>query len=403
MAKTWEKQETIALLKRILIEHGENISGAKYDSLTIDKPNTTTLRRMFGTWEEAKRQALPDATTINKNYLLKQNQQLMERLEAQRNITQVFIDNCLAEITKKQFKPIKVPSRITTKENLDFHAMRSDAQVGQYLDSAHVQGLSHYSADTYQERVTKWTEKVIKFKRQDQTSLGLNKLVIHHLGDQVEGENIFKGQSFYLDLSLTEQLFFSVEVETNSLLRLAQVFPEIEVFCVIGNHGRPGQKGENHNRTNFDYIFYRCLQTATANQKNIKVYVSESPTMIVQHGSFIFLLNHGDQAKSWNGIPYYGLERMFRKLPDLYNMIIHYELCGHHHQASNLVDRIIMNGCLPGGSEYSINTMGLTSIPSQKIFYFHPSKGINRESNLYLDSAVKLEKDKNGIFTKYTK
>jgi hypothetical protein len=139
-----------------------------------------------------------------------------------------------------------------------------------------------------------------------------------------------------------------------------------------------------------------------ASQKNISVYISDSPSMVIQEGNFISLLNHGDMAKSWNGIPYYGLDRQFRKLHELYNMVINYEFVGHHHTASNLADRIIMNGCLPGGSELSINKMGVSSPPSQKIFYFHPEHGINRESNLYLADPVKLEPDKNNIFTKYS-
>jgi len=304
-------------------------------------------------------------------------------------------------MAKCRFQPAKIPRKEQSKENLESHALRSDAHVGEYLDAKWVQGISHYDANTYKERAEKWAEKMILFRDQDKRSLGLNKLVLNFLGDQCGGESIYKGQAFYLDLHLVDQLFFSIEVETNCILALAQVYPEIEIFCVLGNHGRVGVPGQHSRRTNFDYLFYHGLKTALVQQKNVKVYISESPSMIVAHGKFIFLLNHGDAAKSWMGIPYYGLERMFRRLPGLYNMMIHYELCAHHHQPASIADKVFLNGSMVGGSDLSINRMGLTNLPSQKLFYFHPEKGINRESNLYLAKPVVLEPDESGIYTAY--
>ena len=395
-------EQLLEAFKNILLQRGEEISANTYDNLGIPRPSRKTLQRRTGLpWSELKASVLPDTTDAKRMHLVRQNKDLFGKLEKQRDIAQVFIDNCLAGMDKISFHPAKIPKKLKTKENLECHALRSDAHVGEYIDAEWVQGISHYDSETYKKRVDRWVQKLILFRTQDHVSLGLNKLVLYYLGDQVTGENIFRGQPFYLDLSLTDQLFYSLEVETNSILALASEYPEIEIFCVLGNHGRPGMKGQNHHKTNFDYIFYRALQKALERQKNVKVFVSESPSMLVQNGRFIFMLNHGDNAKGWNGIPFYGLERMFRRLPGLYDMIINYELVAHHHQPANLSDKILMNGSLVGGSDLSINKMGLTNLPSQKIFYFHHEKGINRESNLYLADAVKLEPDKNGIFTAY--
>ena len=390
--------------KSILDAVGYEISVNDYEKLDIEnKPSRKTLAKRFGnkSWDELKEMVSPELKNVSNKYLAIQNKTLLRQLEQERNKTKIFEENFLAEISKVSFKSFPIPKAEKTKENLEFHAMRSDAQVGERTDSYSVQGISHYDIATYKKRLAKWIEKIMIFREQDKGNLGLNKLVIHHLGDQVEGEGIFKGQAFYLDASLFNQLFISVEQEASALITLAQVFPEIEVYAVDGNHGRPAGKGENHKDTNFDRIFYMCLKKWCENQINIKVYISESPTMLIQHGDFVFALNHSDSCKSWNGIPFYGLERMVRRLPDLYGMIIHYYLGGHHHQSANITDKILMNGCFPGGSDLAINRMSINSIPSQKIFYFHPKYGINRESNLYLDEVVKLKADKNRIFTSY--
>lgn len=378
-----------------------------YDKYPLFKKETKTTcndesyRRQVRKEAHLKRKKDFIESPLGHKHLVNQNRELKASLNKATDISSVILDHCTAEIAKMIIKPVKIPQKINSKENLECHLMRSDAQVGQYTDEAWTQGISKYNAEIYKERVEKLAEKVNIFKEQDKTSLGLNKLVIYHLGDQVEGELIFKGQPHSLDLSGVDQLFYSVEVESNFLLAMASIFNEVQVFMVPGNHGRAAKKGEGHPRTNFDYIFYRTLQITLKNQPNIQLFVSESPSLLVEQGKFLFLLNHGDNAKGWNGIPYYGLDRAARRVNDLYGMVINYNLCGHHHTPCNLADHIIMNGCLPGGSDLSVNRLLSASRPSQKMFYFHPEFGINRESNLYLAEPVRLRPDINGIFTSY--
>ena len=391
---------------------GLDISANNYDRLhnkETEPPRKTMERRTGVSWSKLKEWAAtgnlptPGEPDTNDRFaaILSENQRLGKSLSKARDISQVIIDCCLTEIAKLKIAPVQIPRRETATENLEFHLMRSDAQVGQYTDARWVQGVSRYDSQIYECRVNKLAEKVSLFREQDHRSLGLNKLVVYHLGDQVEGEGIFKGQPFAIDLPGVEQLFHSLRVEAGFVLFLASIFPEVEIFCVPGNHGRPGRKGDNHPKTNFDYVFYRLLQMTLERQENVKVYVSESPSMLVRQGEFNCLLNHGDNATSWNGIPYYGLDRVAKRVHELYGMVINYNFCGHHHTPCNLADRVIMNGCLPGGSDFSVNRLTVATRPSQKIFYFDKDHGINRESNLYLAEPVKMEADENGIFTAY--
>jgi len=136
---------------------------------------------------------------------------------------------------------------------------------------------------------------------------------------------------------------------------------------------------------------------------NIKVYVSESPLMLVQHGQFTFSYSHGDNVKSYMGIPFYGLDRMVKKITSMFNKYIHYFCVGHFHDPASLSDNIFINGTMVGGSNLSINRMNTLSVPSQKMFYFDLEKGVNRETNLYLEDLTELTPDKNNIFTPYLK
>ena len=392
-----------------IVSQSRTMSSVEYDKLdVIDKPSRRHLcRELNMSWDSLRQLALresPQPETPQQTYqiMVRQVDQYRRQAEKARDMGQVIYDACVSNILSLKFEPVKVPKSTKTSDNLEFHLLRSDAQVGQVTDDAWCQGLAKYNADLYEERVMELLKKIMLFKQQDEASLGLNKLVIYHLGDQVEGEGIFRGQAFALDLAGVDQLFKSVEVEGKFLSTLSGVFTEIEVFCVPGNHGRPAGKGDNHPKTNFDYIFYHILALSLKDQPNIKFYISNSPSLLVQNGKFLFLLNHGDAAKGWSGIPFYGLDRMSKRYDQLYGMIIDYNLCGHHHTPCNLADKVIMNGCLPGGSDLSVNRLAAASRPSQKCFYFHPEYGINRESNLYLADSVQLTADPSGVFTSYS-
>jgi len=190
----------------------------------------------------------------------------------------------------------------------------------------------------------------------------------------------------------------------NVILGLAAEFNKVEIFAVQGNHGRPSEKGSNHYLTNFDYILYRIMQLMLRPQTNVKMYVSESPEMVVRNGDFNFHLSHGEHVRSYSGTPYYGMDRKYRKLSGLYNMIIDYQLQGHFHSPAQLSEHIIVNGSMVGGDDLSINQLSVATLPSQKLFYFHQKHGINRMSDLFLDTKPSLKVDDlSGVYTPHVK
>jgi len=300
-------------------------------------------------------------------------------------------------------KPVKPGARKGHKLQLEFHAIRSDEQAGALVTALDTSGIGGYDLDIYVERLNRWADKIITFKAQDQASLGLNKLVIHRLGDWLEGESIYPGQAFHIDAPIVDVIYNTVlPHEREVMLRLASHFETIEQFCVQGNHGRAGKKGDHHWRTSFEYMTYRTMQLMLENQKNVKTYVSDSIAMLVQHGDFIFCLDHGASLKSSYGVPYYSMDRTYKALPNLYNMMVDLLLVGHRHTPSNLADQVIMNGSMMGGNPLSVNDMKVATRAGQDIFYFDLHHGINRKSTLHLEDRPRLTPDVNRILTPYT-
>jgi hypothetical protein len=220
------------------------------------------------------------------------------------------------------------------------------------------------------------------------------------LGDWLEGECIYPGQAFYIDMPVVDMMYQVVlPHEREVLRRLASHFETIEQFCVQGNHGRAGKKGDHHWSTSFERILYLTLSAMMQDQKSIKTFVSDSIAMMVQHGAYNFVLDHGAHLQSNYGVPYYSMDRTYKALANLFGMRVDLLLLGHRHTPSNLADQVLMNGSMMGGSDLSVNKMKVATRASQKIFYFDAEHGIHRESNIYLEPALDLQPDTHGIFT----
>lgn len=338
--------------------------------------------------------------------LLDQNQRLQADLTKERDKTGLLIAALETAMQKYRISPVKVPKQertYKTKEAQDFFALFSDSQIGEVVESEAVQGLSSYNFKIFQRRLNNWVHSILKFRHQDKKALGLNKLVLNFLGDNVEGETIYRGQAFYIDINLFDQVFEGSVKVAEAIRTLASVFPQIECYGICGNHGRPGKKGEHHAKTNFDRFFYAFLSMALRDQTNVKFYTSDGPFMIVRHHRHRIAMIHGHEAQSWMGIPYYGLDRVQMRLKGMFGGLnINLLLCGDKHDPAILHEAIIMNGSFVGGSNFSINTLLLNSVPSQRIFYLDPEWGAHRHTSMWLDEAPKIEEDENRILTPYT-
>lgn len=369
------------------------------------RKNTQNNKKPVDAIKEHERTNIPKNGHIydpNTPVLLDRIQKISDALRSERDKTTHIVNACISSINSLKFNKVKRPILPKQKSlNLDMHVLRSDAQVGSRVDPQFTSGLGKYDWKTYVSRLERLTQKIFMFHEQDHKALGLKRLISPQLGDQVEGELIFPGQSYTLELPLVDQVFQSVEVEVNRFwLPLSEIFDNIELFCVIGNHGRQGRKGDGSERTNWDYVYYRCLkQILETSTTHVKVHVSESPIMLVEHGKYLFCYKHGDDVQSWMGVPYYGLDRSVNKTSRMFNRVMDYTCVGHFHQPGNLSDTIFINGTMVGGSSLSINKMACSGRPSQEMFYFDNNHGINRKSTIYLADRIEMIADNNGILT----
>jgi len=336
--------------------------------------------------------------------LLSENARLSKRLQNREADAKNVVRACLARVDRMKFYPLKgkqLPLRVDARQEQEFHGMLSDIHYGEEVLTKETMGIGAYNKEICLRRMNKWQEKIVKFQEQDRLYHGLNELVLFVVGDIAAG-NFYPKQPWELDMNEIEQIFFAIEDLGSRLRELRTHFTHISVYWVPGNHRWNSKKDQAHWTWLPDFLIGRSLQMLLRNIEGIEFYISNSPKMVVQRGKKLFCLGHGQDARSFVGIPYYGIDRVYRRLANLTKVLIDYYLIGHFHEAANLSGgAIFINGCVPGGSQLSINRMNVTSLPSQKIWMFHPREGVNRESNLWLDKAPELEADERGILTPY--
>ena len=96
-----------------------------------------------------------------------------------------------------------------------------------------------------------------------------------------------------------------------------------------------------------------------------------------------FLQQHGHEIRSWNSVPYYGMNRMISNLNALEATrggTLHYICLGHFHGHAELPHasgEMFVNGSLIGGTEFSINALGKSDSPRQLLLGVHPETGVS--------------------------
>lgn len=290
----------------------------------------------------------------------------------------------------------------------------SDTQIGSCVLPERLGGLAHYNWDVFLHRIEEYKRGVNSIVNEHlRLSYPINTAVVMLLGDLIENEVTFPNQMAHIDLDLTSQIFNGA-LQIAELIRwLAAQFKHVRVLAIPGNHGNV--KGTTMNA---DYIAYIMMAQALAAQPNVEFMVSETYYLgfyIDKNQDYLdfkghdrvwnFLMTHGHQAKSYNSLPFYSLERLVRRYSSMTGILWDKLFVGHHHQdVPGPRNAWAINGSWVGGTEYSQEKMQGNDQPCQRIWGFHPKRGLTWTYSIDLDKEMRLEMraNDNGVYTPVT-
>lgn len=243
-----------------------------------------------------------------------------------------------------------------------------------------------YDSSVCEERIERYADKIIQLTNIQRADHPVNEIRIWALGDIVEGELIFPGQSFLVDGGLYRQVTVDgPRIISKFINRMLENFEKVTFVGVIGNHGAIGGRSRRDHdpETNADRMLYRIVQLMYEKEKRIKFHIPDGRGdrnwyAIDKIGNYRCLLLHGDQFS--------GLSTMYSFQKKVYGWkvgAIQEEFddvyCGHFHTPTKMTFNTVqfrISGSPESTNTYAMESLAAIGQPSQPLMFVHPEKGI---------------------------
>jgi len=262
----------------------------------------------------------------------------------------------------------------------------SDWHAYEVVSSERVRGFNEYNADVMGRRVRRVVDahRSIKARMERGGGWAFQRLVLGLNGDFMSG-TIHEVERHSDAPNVVMAAYGTGLVLAQAIRDLAQDYPAVECFCSSGNHGRlpDARRMQQKDPTrSWDTLIYLIAREHLRATSHIRWFIPDSYSVAFEVEGWRFLQTHGHDVKSWNSIPFYGINRLMANLNALEasrGTPFHYALLGHFHNASNMEAasaEYFVNGSLIGGTEFSVQGMGRADTPKQMMLGVHPEHGV---------------------------
>lgn len=270
----------------------------------------------------------------------------------------------------------------------------TDLHIGEIVRSRDVRNRNEYNLDIARRRLEYWHDSILEYGRRNKTGV----LKIPMLGDLVNGELHHQGFDVNNEVGAIVQQMITVQWLKVLLQSFAKNFEFVEIYNVVGNHGRSPKQRFMPNydfQNNFDYAVVDYLEHMFSNYENVVFNNSMDIYNVMQLGDKRAILMHGYQKGTGPNAQYPAIiEKLRRIIPEEFDylMIGHY----HHLHTSSIGYRkkFFVCGTLKGVDGYARNDKFLDGDPEHYILTFD-RKGDMRECGIV--NFMDLPKRKKGL------
>lgn len=275
---------------------------------------------------------------------------------------------------------LQLPAKYGKGDEEELVVVVSDLQIGHRSPTT--------DAKTIAKRMENLTRRVLKITALHRRAYPVRKCHVFLLGDIIHGERVGKTVNLdELEIVMSEQMFgVAVPTIEKLLLTLERHFESVDVWTVVGNHGRLSK--ENADTSNMDGIVYRFLIERTRNFPTIRWHtVYDRFYQMAEVAGHRFLLIHGDQIKMTLTLPFYGVTTRAMRLAGSVGKF-DYLVLGHFHTANFLTwqdTEIVMNGTFVSDDQWVLQKLGMSTSPKQVVFGVHPTQGMTFRYLVKLD------------------
>ena len=338
------------------------------------------------------RQLEEEARVLKKNV-----KDLQKRLASQEEFFDRIAEICKVRVDKPSYP---IAKQLKEKPANSIILPIYDQQFGQFVRPTDTPGnRGGFSTEIFDERLAQWVTRCCKVIDQRARGYRIEELIFVLGGDQVEGDEIFAGQAWQLELDPLEQMFQLSEKMTDALKRVIRFakesigIPRIGIYGVTGNHGKVGGKrgGARPRSYSWDYGFLRLLEQSLRAEPVDQFAYELGGSLFFRCAGHEFQAIHGDEIRGWGGLPFYGLSKFDGRSIRLHNRIYRYLLMGHHHQQAEIPNgagETLISGDWVGANNLS-GVITAASLPQQRAIFVSEKLGVAGTERIYLQDAAK--------------
>ena len=290
-----------------------------------------------------------------------QNRRLKEQIVAADRIVEAAKD---AMGTLPTVRVAVIPHRhraeVSDEEAL---LLLTDHHIGAKFTLREMGGLNQFDINEYSRRLKHVVTSTVRFLK-GRTDISVRRLVIFLGGDMIDGL-IHDSLERNADVSIADQVVIGAHLLSLAIRDLSAEFPEIQIACAPGNHGRFRKPHEAEAVTqNFDTLLYVLLRQRLEKQPNIKWSIPREFWNYQQLAGHGVLLLHGHVGiRGFTGnatYPGYGLRRSVDNLQHILKRLgrpVQYIAMGHFHSffsTSHEDGLLTINGSIVGANPYGL-------------------------------------------------
>ena len=328
------------------------------------------------------------------DYLRSENRRLARSVDKLKNVrgeaSNVVYQAAYDAFSNFDLPKINKPSfSKSTKASETAVAVLSDWQLGKITPT--------YNSDVLAKRMEIYTEKLLEITEIQRAHHPVKNLHVWILGDIVEGEEIFPGQSHLIDSGIYRQVGINGPKILSKFFQTAlENFEHVHVTAVIGNHGAVGgrMRKQHDPETNMDRLLYKICELIFESEDRISFNIpdgkGERNWYAIDHiGTYGTLLIHGDQLPHPSSVNGYYKKIMGWKdgaIPEPFDDVF----MGHYHQQAKMTlgsTVLRVSGSPESYNTYAQEYFHSMSRPCQHLMFVHPENGVTSEYSIWLDAV----------------
>jgi hypothetical protein len=290
-----------------------------------------------------------------------QNREYTKKIANQARFEAIKDDVVKAIYHLESKRPLQFnPDFLDTQNNKHGLALFSDWHFGMDINNS----TNVFNKQVFNKRVEKLVNKIIEHGKANQ----IHTLHVGQLGDLLAGI-IHVSTRVQANEDVIEQTKYVSEVLAEVLSTLANTFPHIKYYNVIGNHGRTGNKHDVGIKENFEYLIPWFLEARLRDFDNIEIITDQDGYITTKIFEDEIVLVHGNYDR---------VDQCVTRLPQILGYVPNYIIGGHvHHNYEKEYGRttVIVNGSLIGADDYAMQGR-YGAKPSQKFMVFDENEGL---------------------------